>query len=223
MWLLLYWESHSGSSGETSSHKCSAIASLCFLNWFCKECIDCIPNVIPRISHQRPFSAVRERGHKYLKFSISLPRNGWVPGQLLNGLSPGEGALGWNFLEQREGLKEAGFGLVKRMGRCFCLGRDKAILRSLVHRSVLVGQVSNVSSEAFLFLVCLTYMLWILRIYPPAWVSSMIPDLSVIHAPLLSSRPANPAACETSPQNPCLKLNSVFSQTYFSHSPYHSG
>lgn len=140
MWLLLYQESHSGSSGETSSHKCSAIASLPFYNWFCKEHIDWIPNVIPRISHQRSFSPVRERGHKYLKFSISLPRNGWVPGQLLNGLSPGEGALGWNFLEQRAGLKEAGYGLMKKMGRCFCLGRDKAILKSLVHGNVLVGQ-----------------------------------------------------------------------------------
>ena len=76
MWLLLYRESHSGSPGETSSHKCSAIASLCFLNWFCKEHIDCIPNVIKNLSHQRSFSPVRERGHEYLKFSTSSPRNG---------------------------------------------------------------------------------------------------------------------------------------------------
>lgn len=81
-----------------------------------------------RICHERSFSPARETVHKYLKFSLSLPRNLWVLGQLLHGLSPGEGALGWSFLVQSKGLTRVGYGL---MERCFCLGRSEATLEGL--------------------------------------------------------------------------------------------
>lgn len=80
---------------------------------------------IHRICHERSFCPARETTHKYLKFSLSLPRNLWILGQLLRGLSPGEGALGWSFPVQSNALTQVGYGL---MERCFYPGRSEATL-----------------------------------------------------------------------------------------------
>ena len=104
-----------------------------------------------------------ETGHKYLRRSPFLPRN-MSPGPVITWLNPGEGALGWSFLVQSDGLTKAGWVLMKRMGRCFCLGRSKAILGRLVHSRALVGQVGRVSFEALPFVIHPTCILGFFRI-----------------------------------------------------------
>lgn len=142
-----YWGRHSDPSGVTSLQKGSAIDLLLYyilkltaIGGFCKENVDCIPNFIPRICHQRPFSPVSETEHKYLKISVSLQRNRWVFGHLLNGLIPGEGALAWSFLVQSEDWTEAGYGFIVSQGP---ITGDHS-------------QVGTVSFEAFFLFVCST-------------------------------------------------------------------